>query len=217
MTARTLVRTLVALAATLGGLAACRGPADPPWVDDIRFNPEFVGLAVGESDTVSAVPLDRGDRALSERADRVGFHVLNPAIVRVSPLGDGRAELTGLQLGETVVEATLGRGTGRVGVSVQPPGLVSLRIEPDPLLMGGSNGIFLSANAVLLDDQGETLDPEGFTFLWAVADTAIARIFAGQTESVVRVRALSSGTTTLSLRVGSLRESIRVEVTGLFR
>lgn len=217
MRARTLVRTLGALAATLGVLAACRGPADPPWVDTVRFNPEVIGIAVGESDTVSAVPLDRSGGALSERADRVDFRALNPEIVRVSPLGGGRAVVTGLRLGASVVEATLGRGTGQLGVNVQPPGLVSLRIEPDPLLLGGSNGIFGSAHAVLLDDQGEALDPEGFTFRWTVADTAIAQFFSGQTESIVRIRALSSGTTALTVQVGTIRESIAVEVTGLFQ
>lgn len=208
-------RRLGVLALVLGAISACRGPADPPYVDGVRFNPEFIGIGVGQTDTVVAVPLDRGERALSDRADRLTFHSLNSGIARVSALGDGRAEVTGVELGETVVEAALGRGTGRLRVSVQPAGLASIRIEPDPLRMGGSNGTFRTAEAILLDADGDVLDPEGFSFQWTIADVEVANFLSASTSPTVRIRALSNGTTTLSVRVGSQRETVIVEVTGL--
>lgn len=188
---------------------ACADSTQPSYVDAVRLNPEYAGVAVGETMTLEAIPLGRNDEPLRDRAERVEFRAGNPSVVSIEPLGDGRVRVTGLQLGNTFVEASLGRGTGMTQMFVQPAGLDRIRIEPNNITIGLPG--FASLRAILLDASGNQIPDGGFTYKWTTSNTSVADFIYDYTNPL-GVRARGRGTATITLRVGSKTATATVVV-----
>jgi hypothetical protein len=92
---------------------------------------------------------------------------------------------------------------------VRPPGLATIAIEPSPVELARLENV--SFRAVVLDDQGVELDPDGFRISWSVDndDIALVSVLEGPTSSAFG-RAV--GTTRLSLVVNGRRTETEVIV-----
>lgn len=189
-----------ALCAIVPLALACTDSTQPSYVDSVRLSPEYAGVGVGETMTLEAIPLGQNDEPLSDRAERVEFRAVNPSVVSVEPLGDGRVQVTGLKLGSTIIQASLGRGKGTAEMFVQPPGLDRVRIEPGSSTIGrpGNERFY----AILLDADGNQIGGEGFTYKWSMPHQDVASYIYDYTNPFA-VFARGPGNVTITLRVGS--------------
>jgi hypothetical protein len=188
---------------------ACTDSTQPSYVDGVRLSPEYAGIGVGETMVLEAIPLGRNDEPLPDRAERVEFRAGNSSIVSIEPLGDGRVSVTGLELGNTFIEGTLGRGSGSTLMFVQPPGLDRVRIEPGSATIGLPG--FVGLTAILLDADGNTIDGDGFTYKWTTSNASVADFIYDYTKTL-SVRARGRGSATMTVRVGSKTASATVTV-----
>jgi hypothetical protein len=206
---RGLTRGTVFAAILAATASSCTDTTHPGYVDRVNVYPEIVGFAPGDKDTLEAKALDKNGQALPDRLQWLDWAVLNESVVTVVPLPEGKAEVTGVGLGSTRVEATLGRGRGDAFVNVHPPGLARIAIDPNPVRTTLGRGVTVEAR--LYDASDSIMSPEGFFISWSIADNSIAWLDGTDRPSLM-LFPKKAGTTSLRLRVGGRSTTAEVIV-----
>lgn len=198
-----------AAAVLVGTLVACVDSTQPSPVADLRLEPDSVHLEPGESATFSALPLGPNGEELPDRAGRVEWEIEDGSVASMVQQ-DGTVTVTAEDLGVSGLRATLARGNGRGLVVVQPPGLDRIEIDPSSVVV--VDGASVTFRAVLLDAEGNEMDPNGFRISWAVGDDDVAYALQSELGPTFQTFARNPGLTSIRLVVGPLTASARFEV-----
>lgn len=191
-------------------LVGCVDTTQPPFVADVRVTPDSIHLSPGETAKFTATPIGSNGEPLPERASRAAWMVTDTSVAALRGVDTGPSvTVTARRLGTGRIVVTLGRGMGEAPVFVQPPGLTAIAIDPPEAVASlQSRPRF---NAVLLDEVGAELAPEGFRISWSVEDEDIA-LPTNSTGPALEVFARGSGETRIRLVVGDLTTTARLVV-----
>jgi pullulanase len=166
-------------------------------VSSVRILPRVSALGVGEVFQLEAQATDRLGSALAGRV--VTWLSTDTQVVVVSK--DGRIKGTGA--GRARVSASIGAGLASIDLTVSPPVVTGVRIEPSALtLRVGETG---QVRASVQGSRGTTLP--GVAVEWASSDPQIAAVSA---EGLVT--ALRFGTARIAATAGGRRATLGVEV-----
>ena len=203
---------LIIAALTCSALTNCEDSTGPEFVAEVELRPDSVHLEPGDEVSLSAMPIGPWDQPLAERQVWMNWEVDDPALVTISPAA-GEARITAHEIGTALVRAYLGRGADTAWIHVNPPGLVTVRLEPEPILIPRLTEVFV--RAVLIDASGERLPPDGFRISWAIDEEADQKVrIVHEAGDSVQLRGIRQGTQVLRLVVGPLAVSREVKVTG---
>ncbi len=189
---------LVAVGAAL--LGACSGGTGPEKVAALDIVQDSLHLGVGSSGPLELRILGPGGESLDDRLSRVEWESDDTQVTTVERTATG-AEVTATGVGSAVVRAHLADLSVPVPVYVHPAGLASIAIDPPSFDLVGSQTAV--ARAVLRDDVGDELSPEGFRISWKIGNARVASIrSATNTEPEVVLGVVFQGDTELTLIVG---------------
>jgi hypothetical protein len=176
----------IAFAAALALLACGDGSTGPKPVASIDVSPDAVTLSAGQTTSLAGVARDAGGVALPDR--EITWTSGNPTLATVSLAG----AVTGLAEGSTDIEASAEGVRGFATVTILPPAVASVSIEPAQVSLLPGETSQLTASA--LDAQGGPLT--GRTFTWLSDDVSVAMVDAdGLVTSVAPGSAMIFATT----------------------
>lgn len=141
------------------------GVQQAPGVDRVEITPQEASLAVGETLQLEVTAYDREGGVV--RGESVSYSTSAAEVATVSASG----VLTAVRQGEATITATVRGVRGTMQVEVLP-GVVSVRIEPDPVEMLTQDTLQLQAMA--FDVHGNPV--EGKRFTWSVENTRVVTV-----------------------------------------
>ncbi|WP_373065315.1 Ig domain-containing protein, partial [Gemmatimonas sp.] len=195
---RTAWRALAVIAAT--ALPGCESLTELPpiAVASCAVTPGAPSLAISDTLTLSAAPLDaRGDLL---RDVVVSWRSLSPT---VSSVDADRGVLRAVGVGTTQITATCGSRSTTVNVTVTPRPVVRLETSPPVVTLTELDTVRVGASAY--DDRG-AMAP-GARIMWASGDATVATI-----DTAGRVIGVSPGTATIAASVGAVSATATVRV-----
>jgi hypothetical protein len=157
----------IAALALASALHACgEGSTGPKPVASIDMSPDAVTLSAGQTTSLAAVARAADGAPLPDRQLTWGSD--NPSLAIVDAVG----AVTGVAEGSTEITASAEGVSGRATVTILPPAVASVVVEPAQLSLLPGETAQLTATA--LDAQGGPLT--GQTFTWISDDVSVATV-----------------------------------------
>lgn len=224
---RLRVTSLIALAAVLGACGGDSSQPQPPSVASVRVSPESPSIAAGATVQLQAVALDEDGQPISGKT--ATWSSSASAVAEVS----GTGLVTGRTAGAAQILATIDGRTGSTTVTVTPPPVATVSIDPpSPSVEAGST---LQLSAVLRAADNTVL--AGRTVTWTSATPSVATVGAssglvtgvnpgttqitatseGKSAQVTLTVTTAGGTTSVaitSVQPAQLREGDEATITG---
>jgi CubicO group peptidase (beta-lactamase class C family) len=166
-------------------------------VTTLDITPDKATIVEGDTVRLNAEKHDARGNSLSERATTWSSSDQAVAVVDSSGLVTGRAE------GNATITATSEAVDGTAEITVTPPSVALIEIEPD----GGSIevGQTLQLTAVLQDNQGDTL--EGRSVTWSSSETSVATV-----SSSGLVTGIYDGSASITAECEGLSDAVEIIV-----
>ena len=180
--------------------------SDAPAVESIAINPSPVSLKVGEETLLTATITPDGTGAAIEWKSE------DPNIVQISKISDTQAKIMGMAAGKTTVLATAGGKFAYCEVTITSGGgeggsssLESVSIDPSSVTLSLDEEKVLSLVMVPADAD--------VTIYWVSSESYIASVeMISKTQA--KVKGVSAGQTTVTVRAGDKSASCAVTVQG---
>jgi hypothetical protein len=170
-----------------------------PALVSVTVAPNQSSLPVGESEQLTATGTF-SDGSTQDLTQSATWLSLGSAVASVSPSGD----VTATAVGTTTISATSGSQTGSASLTVMPPAVISLTVNPATLSLGLGSGRQFQAIATMSD--GTTQDLTGVV-AWSSTQPAIAGVSSGGLAIAQEV-----GSTSIVAQDGSVTGSANLTV-----
>ena len=200
-----LTMSSFAVAALILLTAACKETTDVVQVADVIVTPPTVTLAVGQTQQLSATPVDANGGTVGNQA--IHFGTSDPTVATVSELGLVSAVAPG--------QATIGAGTGgRNGesiITVIPPPISSVTLLPaGPRTLRVTNTFQLTATA----RDGNNAPLVGRTISWTSSNSSVATVASSDPRGTAAVvTAVSPGVASITAESEGRQVSTQITVT----
>lgn len=182
--------TVIATAEGKTGAAQIVVTADPNKtpVASVSITPPTATMAIGGTVTLSATALDDNGNVLTGRT--VAWSSATPSVATV----DDNGVVTAASAGTTMITATVEGRTATAQITVTPPAVASVEVNPASFTLRTGRSRTLKAR--VFDSNGDELS--GRTVTWSSSNILIALVTPGS-DSSASVLALAHGTATITV------------------
>jgi uncharacterized protein YjdB len=168
----------------------------PAAVASVRVTPSSVSLMTGQTQQLSAQPMDDTNTPLNGRS--VAWTSSSPSVATVTSAG----VVAGVRGGSATITATSEGRSGVVNVLVKQAAQPTLTVSPSSSNI--NRGKTVQLTAVFRDSNGRVVETN---FQWSSSDTRIATV-----SSKGKVTGKSSGTATITATTSGVNGSATVTV-----
>jgi trimeric autotransporter adhesin len=190
------------LIASIGSVQGTAAVTVIPAVASVAVTPNPVSIIIGQTSQLTATLKDAGGATITDRT--VAWTSSNDLIASVSTTG----LVTSKSVGSATITATVEGRTGSSVVTITPPPVATVSVNPptSSLLVGATGTLSASAK----DANGIGLT--GRTFTWTSSDENVATVVGSNESAVVTAKAVGSATITATSEGKSGTSAVTVTV-----